>query len=98
MFTRTMLGQVFTILCFATTAAAQVPAKESQSSARITAGATLMGAASVDDFDQHVDRAFGAGVNLSYAIDKAGRVAMRVDAEWLNHGLETRDVRLLTPL
>ena len=96
MFARTTISTVMAALIITTTAAAQSPPAEAAKS-RITLGGAMLGAATVAEFHDQVDRAFGAAFNASYAIDSGRRIAMRLDVEWLNHGIESRDVRLATP-
>jgi hypothetical protein len=70
---------------------------QAQDGPRIEAGFGLLGALPAGSFGDQIDGALGAGANARLRLDSKGYVALRVDADWMSHGWDRRDVELRTP-
>ena len=62
------------------------------------AGLSLLGGIPTGDFGDQVDGMFGAGAHLLYRVGDDGNVGVRLDASWLLHGVDDREVVLASPL
>ncbi|MBX6365145.1 MAG: outer membrane beta-barrel protein [Gemmatimonadetes bacterium] len=95
---QTIFGAALAGVLMASTAQAQSAAGRIAAPPRLEAGIGAMGAAPTGEFGQQIDRAFGLGAFARYRIDAAGRFALRLDASWLNHGWDSKEVMLRSPL
>lgn len=64
---------------------------------RLHAGFVLLGAAPAGDFADHLDQAFGIGVDARYRVDAGGRFSVRADARWLIYGWDDTQTTLASP-
>lgn len=96
---KTIVTGAAAVLAFTSSARAQdVAVSTSRANARFTAGVSFLGAAPRGDFAEQIVRAFGLGANLRYRFDTEARFALRLDADWLNHGWGRSDVQLRSQL
>jgi hypothetical protein len=70
---------------------------QAQTAPHFEAGVDLLGALPAGGFGDQIDGALGAGANVRLRLDSKGYVALRMDADWMSHGWDHRNVELRSP-